>query len=69
MKREIITTAIYYRKVGKKKVYITLPIKEVLRGVDSCCSAILKQSLKHTDGYKYYFACVNYTEAQSLINA
>lgn len=62
MRREIINTAIYYRKVGRKKVYITVPVKDVFIGVDSTCAAVLKQSITGPGGLRYYFECVNLAE-------
>ena len=71
-RKEIITTAIYYRKSTKeevaagapksKKTYIDVPIKDVFLGVDETCSAILKPTIKGEDGLRYYFSCVNYSE-------
>lgn len=76
MKRDIITTAIYYRKPTeaeisagtpkRRKIFITIPVKDVFLGVDQLCTAILKQSILNNDGLRYYFMCVNYTENTSL---
>lgn len=62
MSRNIIETAIYYRKDGRKKVYITVPVKNVFLGVDDTCSAILSRSIIGPDGLRYYFECVNLAE-------
>ena len=71
MAREIINTALYYRKPTKeeieagvpksKKTYITVPVKEVFLGVNETCGAMLKSSIVR-DSLRYYFACVNFAE-------
>lgn len=68
----LIHTAIYYRKSTEdeiawgipksKRHYITLPVKDVFLGVTDTCGAVLKPTVKHTDGLTYYFECVNLAE-------
>lgn len=72
MSRDIIQTALYQRKptaeeiaAGRKKtdmIFITVPIKDVILGTDCLCGAIMKRSIKHTDGLRYYYRCVNFSE-------
>lgn len=76
MKRNIIHEAIYYRKPTKeeieagaqksKKTYITVPVKDVFLGVGERCEAILKPTVKGSDGLRYYFKCVNLAETIKL---
>lgn len=72
MARNIIKTAIYYRKYTEEEValgfkrgerfFIKVPVKDVFLGVTDTCSAVLKPSIIGQDGLRYYFECVNFTE-------
>lgn len=72
MARNIIKTAIYYRKYTEEEVklglkrsekfYIKVPVKDVFLGVTDTCSAVLKPSIIGQDGLHYYFECVNLAE-------
>ena len=76
MARRIIHTALYSRKPTKdeiaggksksKKIVIAVPIKDVFLGVDECCGAVLKHTIKGEDGLRYYFSCVNILEITKI---
>lgn len=67
---DIIHTVIYYRNASKeeiaagsqKKLFITVPFRDVILGVNEFGAAVFKSSIKGPGGLRYYYECVNLAE-------